>query len=480
MILVASGAFTPLGVVTISALAHRGAQIVALTPDISSPDVIQLIHLIRDSTQSELVYAEQCDIGSLESISAFAALWNSGDKKQPEGVRRLDSLLFLPPTRDELDRVQLPAATEDRSRRKDAIYQLHVLARFHLINSLLSNLLVLPPDREVRIVSVMSPFYAAGLTHFDVLSPAPSSSKGKKGGMTTGEKLQKRAETSYSALIGAASLRWYALTIELQRRLNLLAEADPRPRTKLPGIDVQQVKATSTSTNTSGTSKTASGGGTIQEKASQKMKQHSNINIINVCPGFERTTDIIDTFLPAPSRPSSPASPSSTVSTGTKEKQSKSTSILQTQLASRPNPNSNPNFIGMVFFHLKSIFRWCLLLVVWPVVWLLSKSPATAADSVVWATTRKLEPHAARYNRILAAFSSSEGADREQEVRRWEDGIIPGEMYREGRIIRPQLPIRFGKTTEGGETWGELWKAEEEEVERRVKALGGSIKRPKI
>ncbi len=36
-ILVASGAFTPLGVVTLSSLAHRGAQIIALTPDISSP-----------------------------------------------------------------------------------------------------------------------------------------------------------------------------------------------------------------------------------------------------------------------------------------------------------------------------------------------------------------------------------------------------------------------------------------------------------
>nr|CDI53967.1 dehydrogenases with different specificities [Melanopsichium pennsylvanicum 4] len=75
-----------MGVVTMSALAHRGAQIIALTPEISSPHVIQIIHLIRDSTQSELIYAEQCDVANLESVSAFAALWNSGDKKQPQGV----------------------------------------------------------------------------------------------------------------------------------------------------------------------------------------------------------------------------------------------------------------------------------------------------------------------------------------------------------------------------------------------------------
>ncbi|SOV02010.1 uncharacterized protein UDID_04894 [Ustilago sp. UG-2017a] len=473
IILVASGAFTPLGVVTISALVHRGAQIIALTPDISSPDVIQLIHLIRDSTQSELVYAEQCDIGSLESISAFAALWNSGDKKQPEGVRRLDGLLFLPPTRDQVDRVQLPTDSGQKERRRDAIYQLHVLSRFHLINSLLRSLLVLPREREIRIVSVMSPFYAAGLTHFDVLPPSASSKKAS----TTGQKLDKMAESSYSALIGAASLRWYALTLELQRRLDLLAEADPRPRTKLPGIDVQHVKTAAAATGNS------KGGETVQEKAAQKMKQHSNINIINVCSGFERTTDIIDTFLPHPSRLSPPSSSSPTASQPLPEKgnPSKTASILESELASRPIPVRTANPISMLIFYIKTLLRWCLLLLVWPVLWLLSKSPATAADSVVWATTRKVEPLTARYNRILASLSSSgEEEGKEPEVRRWQDGIIPGEMYREGRIIRPQLPPRFGTSRQGGEAWGKLWKAEEEEVERRVKALGGSIKRPKI
>ena len=265
VVLIASGAFTPLGVVTISALAHRGAQIIALTPDISEPEVIQIIHLIRDSTQSELIYAEQCDLGSLESVSAFAALWNAGDKKQAEGVRRLDSLLFLPPTRDELERVQLGNSPVDGRKRgkqrSEAIYQLHVLARFHLVNSLLSSLLVLPREREIRIVSVLSPYYAAGLHHFDVLSSASSSSsttsitasknaktkgKGKTATAAVEPKsaLQTLSESSYTALVGAASLRWHALTTELQRRLDLLAEADPRPRTKLPGIDVQHATTT--------------------------------------------------------------------------------------------------------------------------------------------------------------------------------------------------------------------------------------------
>lgn len=419
-ILVASGAFTPLGVVTLSSLAHRGAQIIALTPDISSPEVIQMIHLIRDSTRSELVYAEQCDMGDLESVGAFAALWNSGDKKQQEGVRRLDALLFLPPGREELQRVRLEAGAR---RRYEEVYQLHVLARFHLVNSLLSGLLVQPREREVRVVSVMSPFYAAGLGHFDVLNPPPSTgSKGKS-------QLQKLAETSFSALLGAASLRWYVLTLELQRRLDLLAEADPRPRTKLAGIDLDP-----STFNPSSSSSTASSTAT-RDEAEKRMRQHSNINIINVCPGFERT-DLIDTFLPSPTSTSLHAS-------------------------------------------VRSVARWLVLLVLWPVVWLLAKSPATAANSVVWATTRKLEPLSSRYERILSGLSPEQAA--KAEVRGWQDPLIPAEMYREGRIVRPQLPERFGKRgNEKEDAWAELWKQEEKEVERRLKAFGGSIKRPKV
>lgn len=420
VVLVASGAFTPLGVVTISSLAHRGAQIIALTPDISAPDVIQLIHLIRDSTQSELVYAEQCDLGSLESVSAFAALWNAGDKKEREGVRRLDAMLFLPPSRAELDRVQL-ADTKDKSkgkqRRCDAIYQLHVLARFHLVNSLLSSLLVLPPDREIRIISVLSPFYSAGLNHFDILTTSTPS----KGAKPT---IKSLSESSYSALIGAASLRWHALTSELQRRLDLLAEADPRPRTKLPGIDVHSAATQKTN---------AAASSSVQEKAATRMRQHSNISLLNVCPGFERNSDIIETFFPA-----------------------KSASLI------------------------RNVLRYLLLLLIWPFVWLLSKSPATAAESVVWATTRKLESQAARYERILASLTSKSSQNEVREVRGWQDDLIPGEMYREGRIIRPQLPERFLNQAPGGDAWRQLWKEEEEEVERRIKALGGSIKRPKV
>ncbi|TKY84719.1 hypothetical protein EX895_005799 [Sporisorium graminicola] len=445
VVLVASGAFTPLGVVTLSALAHRGAQIIALHPDISAPDVVQLIHLIRDSTQSELIYAEQCDLGSLESVSAFAALWNSGDKKQQEAVRRLDALLFLPPGREELHSVQLDEGGRagGGTRRREAIYQLHVLARFHLVNSLLSSLLVQPPDREVRIVSVVSPFYAAGLTHFDVLAPPPTSSnRGKKdesrSSAAKAPTLQTLSESSYSALVGAASLRWHALTVELQRRVDLLAEADPRPKTKLPGIDVHPSPAPSSKAS-------AAASESIQQQAALRMRQHSNISIINVCTGFERSSDIIETFFPAPSPAQSHAS---------------------------------------ILALLRSVLRFVVLLVLWPFIWLLAKSPATAADGIVWATTRHLEPLSARFDRILASLSrspapssSSSSSQDPHEVRKWQDHLIPGELYREGRIVRPNLPPRF---TEDKDAWSQLWKQTEHDVEAKVKQHGGQIKRPDV
>ncbi|PWZ00073.1 hypothetical protein BCV70DRAFT_160884 [Testicularia cyperi] len=423
VVMVASGAFTPLGVVTISALAHRGAQIIALTEHIDAQDTLQLIHLLRDSTQNELIYAEQCDIGSLEDITRFTSQWNEGDKKQAEGIRRLDSLIFLPPSREQIQHMAPELAA--------SVYNAHVRGKFHMINSMLSSLLLLPPDREIRIVSCLSPFYAAGLTHFDSIA-LPSSSQ---------------RSASFSVLTGAASLRWYALSVELQRRLNLLAEADPRPRTKLPGIDVDQATKSP-----------------MPKSDTLLQHQHgrtSNIVLLNVCPGFERNADVIDTFLPL-------SSSSTTVS---------------------------------VFYQLKQWLRVLVLLVLWPFVWLLSKSPATAAESVVWISTKKLESQSefiARLQRrksqpsqTQSTQSPSKGGlvdDEQDDVVRWDDPLLPTELYREARIVRPRLPDRFStpppsppKNNKDQESpFSILFTEEEKLVEAAIKAKGGKIRRPKI
>lgn len=451
VVLVASGGFTPAGVVTLSALAHRGAQIIALTPDIAAQDILQLVHLLRDSTQNELIFAEQCDTADLSSINQFVKRWNEGDKKQPEGVRRLDTLLFLPPA-------VMPYSSTSR------VYESHILGKFHMINAMLSSLLLMPPDREIRIVSYISPYYAAGLSQFDAFghNGKPNSS-----------------QPSYSALVGAASLRWYALSVELQRRLNLLAEADPRPRTKLPGIDPMQAT-------------------TAPMPSSKTLLQHqhartSNIVLINICPGFERNADILDIFLPRPIPPSPPASPANShalAETTTRKNKTAKITILEQNISERTQ--FTPSLPVAAWYYTKLSLWLILTLMVWPFVWLLSKSPATASNSFVWATIKKLETQSQFLDRLQREHTPSGVTSKDvlaDPVVRWDDPLLPTEVYREGRIVRPQLPARFTtpaasaaskpRTSAEESEFSKLWTHEETVVEQRIKALGGHIVRPK-
>ncbi|WFD43274.1 hypothetical protein MPSI1_001935 [Malassezia psittaci] len=176
-----------------------GAHIIALVPDLSAPEVEQLISLLRESTRNEFIYAEQCNMGSLESISTFADRWNAGSvqgssapgtatgapmAKAPNAtqkdkledikaamsplqqntaqVHRLDTILFLP-TDEAVYKVgsryeQTANVYQDSDQCVERVYMYEVLGRFHLVNSLLPSLLLMPPNRDIRIVSVISPW----------------------------------------------------------------------------------------------------------------------------------------------------------------------------------------------------------------------------------------------------------------------------------------------------------------------------------
>ncbi|KAN0065138.1 hypothetical protein ACQY0O_001635 [Thecaphora frezii] len=281
VVLVASGAFTPLGVVTLAALAHRGAHIIALTPTLRSPRVYQLISLLRSGTNNELIYAEQCDLADLHSVSTFAAKWNQGDATPTGpggggkgGPRRLDILLFLP-SEENLYSIGQGVQPSPNHPQLERAYVEEVLARFHLLNAILPSILLLPPERDIRIVSAISPWYAAGVQAFDKVALDP---RDKAYTLTTADPWQ---------IHGATSLRWYALMRELQNRLHLLAEADARPRDKLPGIDPSVRRPVSTSADA------AKGGG--------KGPRRSNVSVICIATGFERNVDVL-AFLAPPRR----------------------------------------------------------------------------------------------------------------------------------------------------------------------------------
>lgn len=229
-------------------LAQQGAHIVALVPDAAAENVVQLVLLLRESTSNENIFAETCDVREDTAITAFAKRWHEGAQAGAEGVpsaalpglatphtHRLDVLLFLPSA----EAVPVMGATTDEA------YTYTVLARFRLVNALLPSLLAQPPSRDVRIVSAVSPWYAAGLAQFDRVTQPP-----------------KGPIFEPWTRVGAAELHWIHLATELQRRLDRLSETDTRPRTDLHGIDPQT-------------------------SLPPLAARHSHVSSVIVCPGFE-------------------------------------------------------------------------------------------------------------------------------------------------------------------------------------------------
>ncbi|WFD19029.1 hypothetical protein MCAP1_001244 [Malassezia caprae] len=244
-VLMGTGAMTPIGLVVMAMLAQQGAHIVALVPDAAAENVVQLVLLLRESTSNENIFAESCDVRDDASITAFAKRWHEGAQAS-DGVpstvlpglakphtHRLDVLLFLPSA----EAVPVMGATTDEA------YTYTVLARFRLVKALLPSLLAQPPSRDVRIVSAVSPWYAAGLAQFDRIAQPP-----------------KGPIFEPWTRVGAAELHWIHLAMELQHRLDKLAESDTRPRTDLHGID---------------------------DTLPPLAERRSHVSSVIVCPGFE-------------------------------------------------------------------------------------------------------------------------------------------------------------------------------------------------
>ncbi|WFD30940.1 hypothetical protein MSPP1_001966 [Malassezia sp. CBS 17886] len=474
---VQTGAMSPLGLVTIASLAQQGAHIIALVPDASSPDVVQMILLLRESASSENIFAETCDVADLESVSAFAKLWNEGVQAgaapgaptaaaapgaraaaaPPAGAApgtaasnplfgtpaaqalRLDMILFLPSDeaaykigeslrgspsmgegRPTMEAGSGDAAGADAARATEAPsadtpadstraadmpandanvergYAYDVLGRFHLVNAMLPSLLIMPPSRDIRIVSVISPWYAAGIGEFDsVAAPVTAATR-------------KHLYHPWSRM-GATSMRWLVLATEMQRRLDLLAAADTRSRSKLPGLDPAApaipVKA-------------------LHEGAPRR----SHISSILVCPGFERTSQLLPFF-----------------------------GIV------RPWREHTVH----------SLILLVLMFALYPFFWVFGRSTSRGADAVVWATTARLESEYTSIRRMQAALrpdaQPSPGADV-FDPRTWL-GMQPGVMYRDGRVNRIPLPERIERDADAASA---LW----EETEKQVQEVLGSIHRP--
>jgi hypothetical protein len=230
------GGFTPLGLTLLQELAQRGAHIIALSPEpISSPRVEVIIELLRSTTSNENIFAEQCDLSSPSSIREFCSRFLTTEDN------RLDGIVFA----HEYPHIGSPLPTKSTALEDEKERQTRSLATFLVMTLLLPILLVAPVERDIRVVNVINPFYAAAVTNF---SPATESPPDKP---------------SIFLQEGRRSLQMAILTRHLQRIFDSMPQSS-----QVPKVEGEALKV-----------------------VSSKL-QRSNVVAISVSPGITKTDTI--------------------------------------------------------------------------------------------------------------------------------------------------------------------------------------------
>ena len=107
---------------------------------------------LRASTNNELIYAEQVDLSSLQSVRVFATKWV--DNAPP---RRLDMIILCADSL--IPRFGINSKTKDAL---DPVWGINYLANFHLLGILSPAIRAQPPDRDVRIIFATCSSYVGG------------------------------------------------------------------------------------------------------------------------------------------------------------------------------------------------------------------------------------------------------------------------------------------------------------------------------
>ncbi|KAI0343569.1 hypothetical protein BDW22DRAFT_1356026 [Trametopsis cervina] len=256
-----TGAFSPVGLTTLSNLASRGAHIIALSPyPLEHPAVTLLIPALREETKNEHIFVEHADLASPASIREFCTKFLTGDEQ------RLDAVVFA----HEYDSIgSVVSSKKDLRETREAAS----LATFLMTTLLLPALLVAPVERDIRIVNFVNPFYAAATPAFtsellSTMSPDAAST----------------SPTSRSVLLaeGHRALRTVVFARHLQRILNALPNRAPTLDSRIPGDEVP----------TKDESVPASSPSDAPREKKNELKLPSNIVAVTVCPGVSRTETI--------------------------------------------------------------------------------------------------------------------------------------------------------------------------------------------
>ncbi|KIO33916.1 hypothetical protein M407DRAFT_165707 [Tulasnella calospora MUT 4182] len=237
-----TGGFTATGLEIMLELAKRGAQIVALVPDLSDPLVQVLIQLIQQTTGNELVFAEKCDMTSPASMRQFHETFVKG--RTGTGIEaeppRIDAVMFCHEYThigvwDRLGRSKAQRLEEEDRRRKNAY------GTYFFSTLFLPFLLRSPPERDIRFINVVNPMYAAAVSQFEP--------KGVAG-------VAASLSTSVTQLESERSLRSILFARHFQRVLDAMVNPPVPPTSQ----DSTQIPIT--------------------------LKKQSNIKFVTACPGF--------------------------------------------------------------------------------------------------------------------------------------------------------------------------------------------------
>ncbi|KAH9851101.1 hypothetical protein C2E23DRAFT_869545 [Lenzites betulinus] len=213
-VILLTGPFTPLGLVALTALAKRGAHVIALSPySLSHPIPALLLPLLRSTTNNENIFAEECDLDSPTSIRKFCTAFLTGQET------RLDALVFAHEY-PSIGRIWFfgGKARRDKEEREQTQRETRSLASFLLTTLLLPALLVAPVERDIRIVHVVNPFYAAALPTFPAFLNSTAASPPPSQPLVMSE--------------GLRALRAVVLTRHLQRILDSLPNRAADSRSK--------------------------------------------------------------------------------------------------------------------------------------------------------------------------------------------------------------------------------------------------------
>lgn len=209
---------------------------------IESEPITLVIEALRESTRNERIFAEHCDTLSAESTREFCNKFLTGKE------HRLDAIIFT----HEFEHVGPLFAS--KSERLDAEERRAAAGdcTFLMTTLLLPTLLVAPAERDIRIINVVNPFYAAAVPRFPT-SPNP------EGGSTF-------------VLEGHRSLRSIVFMRHLQRVFDALPQA-PAPNPDAASASVASNRA-----------------------------QKSNIVSVSVSPGFSRQDTVGPLIRASPSK----------------------------------------------------------------------------------------------------------------------------------------------------------------------------------